>query len=352
MSTATPKLVTIIMPVRNEAAHIAASLGAVLAQDYPADRLEILVVDGESEDATRAIVHALPGSQRVRLLSNPRHRQAAGLNLAIQVAAGEVIVRVDGHALIAPDYVRMCVAELERTGAEAVGGLMEPFGVTATGRAIACALQSRFGVPTAFHVSARPQLTDTVYMGAWPCGVFDRVGLFDETLRANEDYDLFYRLRQAGGKVFLSPAIRSRYYGRQTLRALAAQQFAYGIGKSAMLRKSLASVRPRHLVAPAFVASLVIGALLATVSPLARLMWLAIVLAYAAANLAATVVAARRTPLATAWRVPFAFLTMHLAWGAGVWVGMLGLRPQRGGSSAGMPATLRPVQTDLDGGGR
>jgi glycosyltransferase involved in cell wall biosynthesis len=142
-------LVSVIMPVRNEAHFIRHSLGAVLAQDYPADRVEILVVDGDSDDATVAAVRACAGADpRVHILSNPDRLQAHALNIALAQAQGTIIVRVDGHTIVAPDYVWQCVAALQQTGASAVGGPLRSVGVTPMGRAIAVAYRSPFGVPS------------------------------------------------------------------------------------------------------------------------------------------------------------------------------------------------------------
>ncbi len=316
-------LVSVIMPIRNEEAFIARSLGAVLGQDYPADCIEALIADGQSDDRTREIIASLPGATRVRIIENPQCRQAFGLNAALREARGEIIVRVDGHTIIAPDYIRQCVRALEVSGAVNVGGRMEPQGETAMGRAIAAAGASRFGVPTAFHVSDKPQYTDTVYLGAWPRDALLAVGGFDERLQVNEDYELNYRLRQAGGRIYLSPAIRSTYFGRQTLRALARQYFAYGWDRTNTLKLHPASLKPRQLVAPGFVAALLLGAALAPLSALVRLAWLALLLAYALANLAASAQVARRAGWRLAPLLPLVFTTMHLAWGLGFWRGIL-----------------------------
>ncbi|MDL1901223.1 glycosyltransferase family 2 protein [Anaerolineae bacterium CFX9] len=254
--------VSIILPIRNEAAFIAECLGAVLAQDYPPDKLEILIADGMSDDNTLDIIRSLPGAERVTIIPNPDRIQAAGLNRAIEQATGDIIVRVDGHAVIAPDYVRMCVKTLRITGADNVGGAMNPVGITPMGKAIAAAGKSSFAVPTAFHVSQTPQYTDTVYLGAWPRTVFERVGRYRLDVGVNEDYELNFRIRASGGKIFYTPEIRSLYYGRQTLSALWKQYFRYGTSKVKTLRKHPASLRPRQLVAPVFVAGLIGGAVL------------------------------------------------------------------------------------------
>ncbi|MCC6805186.1 MAG: glycosyltransferase family 2 protein, partial [Anaerolineae bacterium] len=305
MKPAAPEpLVTVIMPIRNEEAFIARSLGAVLQQDYPAERIEVLIADGMSDDDTLAVIRSLPGAERVRVIANPDRLQAPGMNRAIQEARGEIIIRVDGHTVIAPDYVRQCVRALTETGADNVGGAMDPVGVTPMGKAIAAAGKSPFAVPTAFHVSQTAQFTDTVYMGAWRRDVFERVGLYDETFKINEDYELNYRIRKAGGKIYFTPDIRSQYFGRQTLDALARQYFRYGVGKTRTLRAHPASIKPRQLVAPLFVLGLVAGALLSLLSPVFTLLWLAGIALYGVVNAVFSLRAAPPGEPGTLLRIP------------------------------------------------
>lgn len=316
--------VSVIMPVRNEAQFIELSLNAVLHQDYPAERMEILVADGESDDGTVERIQALPGAERVRIVPNSRRIQSAGLNAALRQARGDIIIRVDGHTVIAPDYVRQCVAALRQTGAHSVGGSIAPVGMTDQGKAIAAACASAFAVPAAFHANQTAGCpTDTVYMGAWPRWVLERVGGFDERLPINEDYDLNYRIRQSGGTIYLVPAIRSRYFGRQTLGALARQYFRYGYGKISMLRKSPGSLRPRQLVAPAFVGVVIGGLPFSLVGPALLLLWLAVLISYLVVSLAFSIRIAKRTSYLLLWRLPLVFATIHLSWGLGFWYGLL-----------------------------
>jgi cellulose synthase/poly-beta-1,6-N-acetylglucosamine synthase-like glycosyltransferase len=313
-------LVSIIVPIRDEERLIERCLTAVLNQTYPAERVEVIVADGMSEDRTREVIASLPGAERIRVLDNPAKLQAAGLNLCIESARGDVIVRVDGHTIIAPDYVSHCVAALEATGAWNVGGAISNTGTTAMGRAIAAAGTSSFGVPGAFHGGSRPCFTDTVYLGAWPRAVFDRVGRFSPDLAVNEDYELNHRIRRAGGSIYYSPSIRCQYHGRQTLSALTRQYVRYGRGKVRMLARHPGSLKWRHLVAPCFVAVLMAGAPLALWLPVARAPWVTVVATYAALN----VLFSTRLAASSGWglmpRITAAFATMHLAWGIGFWV--------------------------------
>ena len=312
------------MPVYNEAAFIERSLGAVLAQDYPAERLDVLVVDGGSTDATTALVSTIAASDpRVRLLDNPGRIQARAMNVALDHARGVVIARVDGHTIIAPDYVRRCVECLSATGAQNVGGPQRFEATTPLGRAIAAAYRSPFSVPSRFTVSQQAEFVDTVYMGAWPRDVFDRAGRFDETLAVNEDYELNYRIRRAGGRIYLSPDIRSRYFGRQTVDALWRQFFRYGAWKCRVLAQHPRSAKLRHFVAPVFVAALVGGGALGVFSRPARRLWALAVGLYALANGLASLREAARDQWALLVRLPLVFASMHVAWGSGFWVAAL-----------------------------
>jgi succinoglycan biosynthesis protein ExoA len=312
------------MPVYNEAAFIERSLGAVLAQLYPAQRLEVLVVDGGSTDATTALVAAIAArDKRVRLLHNPRRIQAAAMNIALDHAQGDVIVRVDGHTIIAADYVRQCVDRLRETGAQNVGGPQRFEATTPFGRAIAAAYRSPFSVPSRFTVSRRAEYVDTVYLGAWPREVFEQVGRFDESLAVNEDYEFNYRIRRAGGRIYLSPNIRSRYYGRQTPGALWRQFFRYGTWKCRVLAQHPRSVKLRHLVAPAFVAALAGGGVIGAFSRPVRRLWTLVIALYAAANAIASLREAARAGWSLMLRLPLVFAIIHLAWGSGFWSAIL-----------------------------
>ena len=229
------------MPIRNEADFIARSLGAVLEQDYPHECMEVLVADGLSTDSTREVIVRMAADHpavTVRILDNPGKIVPTGFNIALAAAAGEIIVRVDGHTIIDPDYVRQCVALLQNTAADNVGGRMTAVGRGTFGEAVALATSSPFGVGGArFHYSDQEEWVDTVYMGAWRREVFDKVGGFDEELVRNQDDEFNYRLRASGGKILLSPTINSRYYNRSTVRSLWRQYYQYGYWKVRVLQK-------------------------------------------------------------------------------------------------------------------
>jgi len=268
--------ISLLLPIRNESAYIERCLRAVLAQDYPPDRMEILVVDGMSTDGTREIVRKmiaqslLSSTDRqppVVLLDNLAGIVPTALNIGLRQAKGEIIIRVDGHTVIAPDYVHRCVEALEQSGADNVGGRMHARGENAWGVAVAAATSSPFGVGGArFHYSDEEEWVDTVYMGAWPRPVFWGIGLFDEELVRDQDDEFNYRLREYGGRILLSPKIKSVYLVRGTPQALWRQYYQYGFWKVRVLQKHPLQMRPRQFVPPLFVLSLLASAFLAITS--------------------------------------------------------------------------------------
>ena len=333
--------VSVVMPIRNEANAIARGLGAVFAQDYPSAKLEVIVADGGSTDGTREIVRSLQRDHpNLRMIDNPPGIVATGLNAAILQAEGEVIVRVDGHTEIATDYVRQCVADLARTGAENVGGRMSAVGGGAFGRAVALATSSPFGVGGArFHYSDREEWVDTVYMGAWRRDVFDRFGLFDEELVRDQDDEFNYRIRSRGGRILLSPRIRSRYTVRSTPRALWRQYFQYGFWKVRVTQKHPRQMRPRQFVPPLFAATLLFSLGTSFFSPVGRILFVLALGSYLVANLVSSAWTARSAGPESLLLLPPVFAIVHLAYGSGFLRGLVrfaGRWRDRGSSVAGV----------------
>lgn len=345
--------VSVIIPARNAAAQLAPTLTALLAGDYPPERMEVLVVDGASADGTAALLDDLAARDpRVRRLHNPAGSTPAGLNVGLRAARGKVIVRLDAHALPAPDYVSACVAALARTGADAVGGRMVGVGTTPFGRAVARATSQPFGAGDAAFRLGGEGPVDTVYLGAWPRRVFERVGLFDEGLARNQDYEFCERIRRAGGVVWLDPAIRTTTLTRGDPAGLARQYFGYGRGRAGTLARHPGSLRLRQVVPAGFVAGLGGLAVMGTRWRWARWGAAGMVCAYAAATEVAVRGAGDRdtdghgrartgrdgSVGADAGMVAVdgvahrdlrvAFWVMHVSWGLGFWVGALreGLR--------------------------
>jgi glycosyltransferase involved in cell wall biosynthesis len=315
------------MPVRNEAAFIRRSVAAVLAQDYPRDRIEIIIADGLSNDGTREAIKAVQLQHpSVNLIDNPGKIVSTGLNAALRVAKGEIIIRVDGHCEIARDYVRRSVSHLTDPKVDCVGGPLETVGETYSARAIAAAMSSSFGVGgSAFRVGTKEaKFVDTVAFPGFRRETIQRAGPFDEELVRNQDDEYSYRVRKLGGRILLAPDIQSRYYSRASFRKLGKQYFQYGYWKVRVLQKHSRQMSARQFVPPLFVITLLLLCVTAPISALSKWSLIATLGAYGVLSLAATIASAART----GWRffplLPIAFTIIHLAYGAGFLVGICG----------------------------
>jgi len=316
--------VSVVIPMRNEEATIERCLSAVLAQDYPSGLLEVLVADGQSTDGSRRILEKIRRSNsQVRVIDNPEKIVPTGLNRAIRAATGEVIVRVDGHTEIAPDYVRQAVSCLQRTGAQVVGGPMRCAGGGLVGDAIALATSSRFGIGNSyFHYGSEEREVDSVYMGVFRRSLFDTVGWFDEELVCNQDDEFNYRVRRAGGAVVVNPEIRSRYRNRTSMVALARQYWRYGFYKARVFQKHPQVMSWRHAVPPLFALAPPGSVALWPVGGVATACLPLVAGSYTAAAILVSASAARKKGLKLGIIIPAVFATMHLAWGTGLLVGL------------------------------
>lgn len=313
-------MVSVLVPARDEEDAIGAALGSLLAQDWPADRMEILVVDGRSADGTREAAQRAGGA-RIRIVDNPARALPAALNRGVAEAAGEIVVRADAHTTYAADYVRRSVEALERTGADVAGGAMTPAaGGHGLARAVAAAISSPFGAGgAAFRRSTGASgPVDAVYLGACRREAFARFGGFDEDLVRNQDDEWAARVLARGGVIWLDPAIRSSYRPRRTVRAAFIQFLGYGLYKPAALAKTHGGFRWRHLAPSAWVLGMAGLGTWAVVDPAAApVLWGAVGL-YAAAAVAAA--GAAGCPSAAV-----VFPMMHAGYGLGFLGGLLGL---------------------------
>ena len=333
------RLVSVIVPCRNERGHVEAFAASALVQRLaPGWQLEIVVADGASDDGTLALLERLAQADgRLRIVANPGRIVSTGLNAALAEARGEVIVRMDVHTLYADDYIAECIAALARTGADNAGGPWRAEAVPGAGamqRAVAAAFQS--AAVSGGALSRRLDhegLVDTVYLGAWPRTTFERFGGFDEALVRNQDDEHNLRIVRAGGRIWQSPRIRSAYRPRARLGQVFRQYLQYGYWKPFVMRKHGQAASLRQVVPALFVAALLLCLVMAaagsTAWPLAVLL-----LAYAVAVAAMTVGAARaaRPGAAALLRVPLVVVTCHAAYGLGSIAGAvdagLGRRPR------------------------
>jgi succinoglycan biosynthesis protein ExoA len=324
MSTWPP--VSIVMTVVNEERHLKAAVDKLLHQDYPGE-LDIVIAVGPSRDRTREVAQSLADANgHVHVVDNPTGRTPTGLNAAIARTQSEIVVRIDGHAMVPPDYVRTGVLTLRSSGADNVGGIMAAEGTTEFERAVARAMTSRFGVGgAAFHVGGEPGPALTVYLGCFRRAALDRVGGYDETMVRAQDWEMNLRIRQTGGTVWFTPQMRVTYRPRPNLRALARQYHDYGRWRREVSRRHPETLSARYLAAPVAVAGVGAGIAIACAGVIVREPWvvaagLAAPLGYAALNVAATAQSALTAPRLTvreARRLPLVYGTMHGSWGMG-----------------------------------
>jgi succinoglycan biosynthesis protein ExoA len=314
---------SVVIPCRNEAGYIEACLRGVLAFEAPPGGFEVLVADGMSEDGSRDIVSRVAEEDsRVRLVDNPERTTPCGLNHGIRAARGAVIVRIDAHTNYAPDYLAACLQILRETGAENVGGPWIARGQGYLHRCIAAAFNAPFAAGGRAHLAEYEGEVDTVYLGCWPREVFDRIGLFDEQLVRNQDDELNFRLRRAGGRIWQSPRIRSWYSPRDSLGKLFRQYWQYGYWKVRVMQKHGAPASWRHLVPGGFAASLLALAAAATIFAPARLCLQAEVGAYLLAVLIASLLTSSRAGWALLPGLPIVFACYQLSYGLGFLIGV------------------------------
>ena len=317
--------VSVIIPCRNERDHIENSIRSILAQEPPPGGFEVIVADGMSEDGTRDILTRLASEdQRLHVVENPGCIVSTGLNAAIEVSKGGIIVRMDAHTQCAPDYLCQCMMVLKETRADNVGGPWIAKGTGIVGRAIAAAFESAFAVGGArAHDATYEGETDTVYLGCWRRRGLRRIGMFDEELVRNQDDEFNLRLTRAGGKIWQSARIKSWYHARKSLRSLFQQQVQYGYWKVRVIQKHKIPASIRHLIPGCFVLALIVLGLASPWSRFAVWGWIGLAGLYLLCTLAASVLTAWRT----GWRLfpllPFVFACYHFGYGYGFLRGFL-----------------------------
>jgi glycosyltransferase involved in cell wall biosynthesis len=319
MATPTPELIgspnpaiSVILPVLNEEAHLADAVHSILSQDYQGS-IEVILALGPSRDHTLEIAQRLSQKDsRVVLVDSPTGRTAVGLNLALNASTSPVVVRVDGHAHIPNDYLRLVVEILNKTGAVNVGGVMAAVGTTPFEKAVAGAMRSPLGVGASrFHTGGEAGEVDTVYLGAFRREALIAIGGFDERFTRAQDWELNFRLRENGGVVYFDPRLHVTYRPRSTVKALAKQYFEYGRWRRVVSRRHSGTINFRYLAPPValigFLSSLIAGFFLPAL--------------FVPAAIYLLFVLAASIKIASSIREYFLLLavipTMHFAWGAG-----------------------------------
>ena len=323
-----PPFVSVVVPCRNESRYIARCLDSILANDFDPARLEILVVDGASDDGTRGVVAEYAArDSRVRLLDNPRRITPTALNIGIRAARGDVIIRMDAHNAYPTTYVSSLVDWLVRSGADNVGGIWitRPAGDSSIQKAIAVGLSHPFGVGNSYFRigSAEPRWVDNVPFGCYRRDVFERIGLFDEELVRNQDEELNLRLVRDGGRILLVPSIVSHYSARGSLDKLARMNFQYGYFKPLVIRKIGAVMTVRQVVPATFVATLVASAILAPLNAVAAAVFVAVASLYLGASILVAAGAWRSVGFRPAAALVAVFPVIHVAYGVGFLGGVM-----------------------------
>lgn len=305
--------VSVILTVVNEAAHLEEAVNAVLKSEFTGE-IEIAIAVGPSKDKTREIADDLARrDKRIKVIDNPSGRTPEGLNAAIAATTNEIIVRVDGHSAIQPNYIREAVRTLNETGAVNVGGVMAAEGVTSFQRAVARAMRSPIGVGASrFHTGGVAGSVDTVYLGVFRRSALQEVGGYDARFTRAQDWELNFRLRERGGLIWFNPKLTVTYRPRSTIKTLAKQYFEYGRWRAAVTRHHKGSANFRYLAPPLNLIVQVLSVILGTVvSPLFLLPSLIYFSAISLASLS----------IGKSWderiRLPLVLIIMHFSWGIG-----------------------------------
>lgn len=304
--------VSVIMPVLNEEEHLEAAVNSVLAQNFEG---ELLLALGPSTDNTDAIAAALAKKdKRIRLVPNPRGLTTVGMNLCVNLAKYDYIVRIDAHSEPGENYIARGIEILNETGADLLGGVMAAKGKTLFQRAVAWSYTSRFGLGGAsYHVGGQAGEAESAYLGIFRKSALVKVGGYDETIIRGEDWDLAQRIKASGSRVWFSPELLVTYWPRSNWRGLVKQFFSTGVWRGELTKRDFARTSIRYFIPPLLVISIVVGLILAIFGHSYGLIPLA-------AYLASVILVGFYSKLAP---VPLTLVTMHLSWGYGFIVGFL-----------------------------
>jgi len=313
--------VSVIIPVLNEERFLKQSVQAILNQNY-SGQFEIILALGPSKDQTNVIAQELAQDKRIKLVENPSGRTASALNNAIKNSNFDIIVRLDGHAIVDSSYIKNAVNTLLESGADNVGGLMKAEGTNAFEKSVAAAMTSKFGVGNApFHVGGKSGEVDTVYLGTFRKSALERVGYFDESFIRAQDWEMNYRIRKTGGKIWFNPDLVVSYRPRKNILQLAKQYFEYGQWRKQVTKTYPETVSMRYLAPPVTVSGLIAGFVMVLFSKILDINWLQIgwlaPLVYLTVILLAFLSIGSKIGLLSRLYLLLVLPTMHLSWGVG-----------------------------------
>ncbi|MBZ0265516.1 glycosyltransferase family 2 protein [bacterium] len=319
-------IVSLLVPMKNEEDYIGKCLDSMLTQTYPADKLEILIFDGNSTDRSVEVVEEYcERSEQFKQFNNPKEIQSAAWNMGIDLASGDIIGIVSAHSILDAEYVEHAVETLLRTKADLVGGPMRAIGESVLARTIAAATSTPFGVgDSRFHYTEEEVEVDSVYLGLCFKEVYERVGGFDESLVNNQDDEFSYRLRKAGGRIICNPKIKSLYFNRGSFSKLWKQYFRYGFWKVKVIRMHPGQISIRHFIPGALVGGIAGSALISLVSSKRYLFALAS-LPYLVANGVSSLILYKKNREFGFFRTALVYGTLHFAYGTGFIRGLYAL---------------------------
>ena len=343
----TQPLVSIVIPCRNEASCIQACLSSILVQDYPLEKLEVLIIDGMSNDGTREIVNSIIGrggeksceensmgnmqtniprkSVSITIIDNPARLVPAALNIGFECAKGEIIFRLDGHSELAPNYIRVCVAKLlENSEVGCVGGPSVASGSGFLGVTYSFALQSPFGVGGGtFRTARSEQYVDTLAFGGYKRRIFKECGPFDLDLARNQDIAFNAKVRKRGYRLLLIPTTFTRYHGPNSLSQILRQNFWNGYWNASILNKMVGVLSWRHFIPLAFIGFLLFTSFLYLTADWGWMPLFLIVGSYLVCSTSMTIREIIKHRKKEAMLLVFLFPAMHLSYGFGSFVGLL-----------------------------
>lgn len=331
MSKTDLSMVSIVIPMRNEEKYIGKCLQSILENDYPLEKIEIFAIDGMSEDRTRKIMERYTQQYSfIRLLDNPKKITPCALNIGIKHSKGKIIMRMDAHATYANDYVSKCVRYLKEYNADNVGGIWKivPGESTLIGKCIALASSHPFSGGNAYYRvgSKKPRWVDTVPFGCYKRGVFEEIGLYNESLVRSQDMEFNLRLKRRGGKILLHPEIVSYYYSRSNLKAIFKHRFVDGIWAIYPLKFVSSPLSWRHYIPLTFVSSLIGFGVLSFLFPIFLWLFLFIVVSYFLTNFYFSCkIAFHEKNFRYLFLMPLIFATLHIGYGMGSLYGLLRL---------------------------
>ena len=339
--------VTVICPIRNEEKFIGDCIESLVNQTFPLEKSEILIIDGMSDDRTREIVQSYSAKfPQVKLLDNPGRIVPMAMNIGIRAARGKYIVRIDGHAKADANFVQANVDALSAGKAECVGGPIISVNASETGKAIAAAMSSSFGVGNSRFRTTQDQecFVDTVAFPGFTRKLFEKVGLFDEELVRCQDDELNFRIRSHGGQILLTPTIKSWYYPRSSLKKLWRQYFGYGFWKIRVFQKHPGKMQLRHFIPATFVAGLLTLAIAGFAFWPAHALLGGILALYFGGSLMAAFRIKASQPELPLWKLLVSFYILHFSYGFGFIKGLIQFLPNWFKKRAENPAVLLPAE--------